>query len=85
MNTPVCLGLSSKILMYGFWWDYVKSKYVEKAELCFMDTDSSIVGIKTNDIYKDIADDVKTRFDTSNYELDRPLAKAKDKKNNWLM
>ena len=50
-----------------------------------MDTDSSIVGIKTNDIYKDIADDVKTRFDTSNYELDRPLAKAKDKKNNWLM
>ena len=50
-----------------------------------MDTDSSIVGIKTNDIYKDIADDVKTRFDTSNYELDRPLGKAKDKKNNWLM
>ena len=47
-----------------------------------MDTDSSIVGIKTNDIYKDIADDVKTRFDTSNYELDRPLPKAKDKKNN---
>ena len=47
-----------------------------------MDTDSSIVGIKTNDIYKDIADDVKTRFDTSNYELDRPLSKAKDKKNN---
>ena len=85
MNTPVCLGLSSKILMYEFWWDYVKSKYVEKAELCFMDTDSSIVDIKTNDIYKDIADDVKTRFDTSNYELDRPLAKAKDKKNNWLM
>ena len=49
-----------------------------------MDTDSSIVDIKTNDIYKDIADDVKTRFDISNYELDRRLAKAKDKKDNLI-
>ena len=41
-----------------------------------MDTDSFIVYIKTNDVYKDIAEDVKTRFDTSNYELDRPLLKG---------
>ena len=45
-----------------------------------MDTDSCIVYIKTDDMYKDIAEDVETRFDTSKYELDRPLPKAKNKK-----
>ena len=60
--------------MYEFSYDYVKPKYGEKAKLCF------IVYIKTNDIYKDIAEDVETRFDTSNYELDSPLPKAKNKK-----
>ena len=50
-----------------------------------MDTDSFIVHIKTYDIYKDIAEDVETRFDTSNFELDRPLAKGKDKKVIGLM
>ena len=45
-----------------------------------MDSNSFIVHIKTYDIYKDIAKDVETRFDTSNYELDRPLPKAKSKK-----
>ena len=83
MNKPVHLGLSilelSKILMYEFWYDYVKPKYGEKVKLCYMDTDSFIVYIKTDDIYKDIAEDVETRFDTSNYELDRPLPKGKNK------
>ena len=41
--------------------------------------------IKTDDIYKDIAKDVETRFDTSHYELVRPLPKAKNKKRIWLM
>ena len=45
-----------------------------------MDTDSVIAYIKTDDIYRDITEDVKTRLDTSNYELDRPLAKGKNKK-----
>ena len=45
-----------------------------------MDTDSFIVYIKTDDICKDIAEDVENRFDTSNYELDRPLPKGKNKK-----
>ena len=45
-----------------------------------MDTDSLIVYIKTDDSYKDIAEDVRTRFDTSNYQLDRPLPKAKNKR-----
>ena len=45
-----------------------------------MDTDNFIVYIKTDDIYKDIAEDIETRFDTSNYELDRPLTKEKKRK-----
>ena len=84
MNKPVCLGLSilglSKILMYEFCYDYVKPKYGEKTKLCYMDTDSFIVYIKTDDICKDIAEDVESRFDTSKYELDRPLPKEKNKK-----
>ena len=75
MNKPVYLGLLilelSIILMYEFWYDYVKPKYGEKVKLCYMDTDSFIVYIKTDDIYKDILEDVETRYDTSNYELDR--------------
>ena len=42
-----------------------------------MDRDSFIVHIKTDDIYKDLAEDVETRFYTSNYELDRQLSKEK--------
>ena len=50
-----------------------------------MDTDSFIAYIKADDIYKDIAEDVETRFDTSNYELDRPLPKGKNRKVIGLM
>ena len=45
--------------MFEFWFYYVKSKYDEKAKLCYIDTDSFIVYIKTDDIYKDIAKDVE--------------------------
>ena len=45
-----------------------------------MDTDSFLFHVKSNDIYKDIAEDVETRFDTSNFEIDRPLPKGKNKK-----
>ena len=83
MNKPVYLGLSipelSKILMYDFWCDYAKPEYGEKAKLCYMDTGSFILYIKTDEIYKDITEDVETRFDTSEYELDRPLPKGKNK------
>ena len=83
MNKPVCLELSilelSKILMYDFCYDYVKPKYGEKAILCYMDTGSFIIHIKTDDIYKDISEDIEIRFDTSNYQLDRPLPKGKKK------
>ena len=88
MNKPFHLGLSiqelSKILMYEFWYDYVKPRYGEKVKLCYMDTDSFILYVKY-DIYKDIVEDVKTRFDTSNYELCRPLPKEKKKKVIRLM
>ena len=67
----------SKILMYEFWYDYVKPKYGEKTKLCYMDIDSLILYRKTTDIYKDITVDVETRFDVSNYELDRLLPTRK--------
>ena len=83
MNKPVYLGLSildiCKTVMYEFWYDYVKPKYGEKVNLCYMDKDSFIVQIRRNNAYKDIAEDVETRFDTSNYELDRPSLKGKYK------
>ena len=70
----------SKIVMYEFCYDYVKLEYGQKAKLCYMDTNSFIVYIKTEDIYSDIAKDIETRFYTSNNELDRPLPKEKNKK-----
>ena len=53
--------------MYEFWYDYVKPKYDENSKLRYIDTDSFIVYVKTDDIYKDIAEDLETRIDTSNF------------------
>ena len=82
MNKPIYLGLSileiSKILMYEFWYDYMKPKYDNNVKLCYMDTDSFIMDIKANDFYEDIANDVENRFDTSNYEVNRPLPMGKN-------
>ena len=84
MNTPVYLGSLileiSKTLMDEFWYVYIKPKYENNAKLCYMDTDSFIIHIKTEDVYKDIAGDVEKRFDTSNYEVNRPLPIGKNKK-----
>ena len=89
MNKPIYLGLSileiSKILMYEFWNDYMKLKYSDNVKLCYTDTDSFIINIKTKDFYKDIANDVEDRFDTSNYEVNRPLPIGKNKKVIGLM
>ena len=89
MNKPIYLRLSileiSKILMYEFWYDYMKSKYGNNIKLCYMDTNSFIMNIKTEDFYKDIANDVKKSFDTSNYDVDRPLSIGKNKKVIGLM
>ena len=84
MNKPIYLGLSileiSKILMYEFWYDYMKPKYNDNVRLCYIDTDSFVMNIKTNDFYKDISDDVDNRFDISNYEVKRPFPIGKNKK-----
>ena len=89
MNKPIYLGLSileiSKILMYEFWYDYMKPKYNDNVRLCYMDTDSFVMHIKTNDFYKAIASDVENRFDTSNYEVNIPLPTGKNKKVIGLM
>ena len=86
MNKPIYLGQAilniSKTLMYEFRYDYIKPKYKEKLRLCYTDTDSFVMYIKTEDFYKDIAGDVERWFDTSNYdEKDkRPLPIGKNKK-----
>ena len=89
MNKPIYLGLSileiSKILMYEFWYDYIKPKYNDNVRLCYMDTDSFVMHIKINDFYKDIAGDVENRFNTSTYEANRPLPTGKNKKVIGLM
>ena len=88
MNKPIYLGLSileiSKILMYEFWYDYVKPKYNDNVRLCYMDTDSFVMHIKTNDL-KAITSDVENRFDTSNYGVNRSLPTGKNKKVIGLM
>ena len=86
MNKPVYLGMSildiSKTLMYEFWYDYVKPKYNDKAKLCYMDTDSFVLNIFTEDFFEDINNDVERWFDTSNYDENdkRPLQIGVNKK-----
>ena len=86
MNKPVYLGMSildiSKTLMYEFWYDYVKPKYKDKAKLCYMDTDSFVINIFTEDFFEDINNDVERWFDTSNYDKNdkRPLPMGMNKK-----
>ena len=75
MNKPIYLVLSildiSKIFMYEFWYDYIKPKYNDNLKLCYTDTDSFVMNIKTSDFYKDIANDVECKFD-------RPLPTGKN-------
>ena len=82
MNKPIYLGLAildiSKTLMYEFWYHYIKPKYGDNVKLGYMDTDSFIMHIKTEDSYKDIANDVEEKFDTSGYIVDRPLPIGKN-------
>ena len=89
MNEPVYLGLSileiRKRLIYKFWREYMKPKYVDNVKLCYMDANSFITHIKTEDFFEYIANDVEQWFDTSNYDLslNRPLPTNKDKK-TWV-
>ena len=82
MNKPINIGQAvldiSKSLIYEFWYDYIKPKFGDKARLFYMDTDSFVMDIKT----EDIADDVERWFDTSNFneKHKRPLPIGKNKK-----
>ena len=86
INKPVYLGQAvldlSKTLMFEFWYDYLKPIYGDKIRLCYTDTDSFIMHIKTDDFYKDISADVHKWFDTSNFNKNgnRLLEIGKNKK-----
>ena len=90
MTKPLHLGMSildiSKILMYEFWYDYIDPKYGDRAKLCYTDTDSFIINIKTEYFFEDISDDVEKWFDTSNYDKNdkKPLPIGKNKKVSGL-
>ena len=79
MNKPIYYGISildiSKTLMYEFWYGFIKPKYV-----CYIDTNSFIIHIETENFYENIANGVEKWFDTSNYDENnkRPLAIGKD-------
>ena len=85
MTKPLYLSMSildiSKILMFEFWYDYINPKYGDKAKLCYIDTDSFIIHIITENSFEDISDDDDKWFDTSNYNENRPLPIDKNKKN----
>ena len=86
MNKPIYLGQAvldfSKTLMFEIWYDYLKPMYGDKIRLCYTDTDSFIIHIKTDDFFKDISADVDKWFDTSNFNKNdnRLLEIGKNKK-----
>ena len=77
LNKPVYTG--SKIFMYGFFYDYLKTKYGPKCELIYTDTDSLLLDIQTEDVYKDMAEDIDL-CDRSNYPKDHMLYSGRNKK-----
>ena len=85
MNKPIYLGMAildvSKIPMYEFLYDYLRPRYKENINLCYMDTDSFIFNVRTEDWYKDILNDVEQRFDASNIQINIPLKIGLNKKN----
>ena len=86
LTRPLYLDMSildiSEILMYEFWYDYMNSKYWDRAKLCYTDTYSFIIFIKAEDFFEDISNGVEKRFDTSNHDKNdkRPLPIGKNKR-----
>ena len=82
MNKPIYLAILSlsKIKMCEYWYDEMKPKYGDRIRLCYMNADSFIMHIKIEDFYRDIADDVEKKYDTSNYTVERSLPMGMNKK-----
>ena len=82
-NKPIYLGSvileTSKLHMYQFWYDHLKNKYNNKVELVYTDTDSSIIQVETDDIYKDMLED-KNLYDFSEYPINHPNYDITNKK-----
>ena len=72
----------SKTLIYEFWYDYIGPRYWNKAKLCYTDTDSLTIDIKTEYFFEGISNDVERWFDIFNYDKNdkRPLPIGKNKK-----
>ena len=89
MDKPIYLRQAilhqSKIVMCKFHYDYMKPKYGEKCWLCYMDTDSLVYDIKTDNFYEDTIRDIKARFDICGYSRSCPLPMGQNKKVIGLM
>lgn len=70
----------SKIVIHEYLNEYTKLKYGDKTKLCYTDMDSLTVHVKSEDVYSDLLGDVEKIFDTSSYEVERPLPIRKNKK-----
>ena len=83
LNKPVYTGMTildtSKLLMYDFYYNHLKAWYGEKCELIYTDTDSLLLDIQTEDVYKDMKEH-SWLYDTSNYPQDHPLYDVRNKK-----
>ena len=89
----VCILETSKLHMYQFWYDHLKNKYNNKVELIYTDTDSFIIQVETDNIYKDMLED-KNLYDFCNYPINHPnyditnkkvLGKFKDELNSLII
>ncbi|XP_065677374.1 uncharacterized protein LOC136092757 [Hydra vulgaris] len=82
-NKPIFLGMCildmSKTLVYKFHYDYIKSKYGDRAKLLFTDADSLAFEIKTKDFYSDIKNDLESKFNTSEFEKNHPATQNRFK------
>ena len=83
LNKPIYVGMSvldlSKHLMYDFYYNTLKARYGENVRLLYTDTDSLIVHVQTDDLYKDMSLNADL-YDTSNYQSDHPLFSTANKK-----
>ena len=83
LSKPIFVGMSvldlSKMIMFDFYYGHLKALYTDSIQMCYTDTDSVIVHIKTDDVYADMANHLD-KYDISNYPTDHPLYSTANKK-----